>query len=395
MKPNILIFLDRYLPGYKAGGPVQTIANMVSAIGDRYRFHIVTTDRDLGDSEAYPAVRHGEGMKVGQALVRYLAPKEKDWHTYGQLLKKTDFDLVYCQSFFNPKFTIIPLLSLALSCKRHMPVLLAPRGEFASGALAHKRFKKKMFIFLYKHFLSKLLNYSFHASSRQEEAAIHQIAGKHAKCFIALNFNAQDHIGPDDIVLSDHAPLRLAFLGRIDVQKNVDYALNLLCRVNIPVQFDLFGPTYDDGYAQRCRALAGQMPKHIRVTFKGPLPHPNVLDTLKTYDLFFFPTKNENFGHVIHEALRAGLPILISDRTPWHEMEARNAGWECPLNNPAKFAEHIEAYAAMSTEQQAKMHQAALQYGIDVSRDQRTRNDNIYMIDALLNITHKTDKSEK
>ena len=395
MKPNILIFLDRYLPGYKAGGPVQTIANMVSAIGDRYRFHIVTTDRDLGDSEAYPAVRHGEWMKVGQALVRYLAPKEKNWHTYGQLLKETDFDLVYCQSFFNPKFTIIPLLSLALSRKRHMPVLLAPRGEFASGALAHKRFKKKIFISLYKHFLSKLLNYSFHASSQQEVEAIHQIAGNYVKCFIALNFNAQDHIGLGDIVLSDHEPLRLAFLGRIDVQKNVDYALNLLCRVKTPVQFDLFGPVSDEDYAQHCRALAEQMPEHICVAFKGTLPHPDVLDALKTYDLFLFPTKNENFGHVIHEALRAGLPILISDRTPWHEMEARNAGWECPLDDPAKFAEHIEAYAAMSPEQQLNMHKAALQYGIDVSCDQRTRDDNIHMIDALLNTTHKTDKKER
>ena len=184
----------------------------------------------------------------------------------------------------------------------------------------------------------------------------------------------------------------MVFLGRIDVQKNADYALELLCRVKTPVEFDLFGPVCDELYAQRCLGIAARMPEHIRISFKGALPHHNVLDILKGYDLFLLPTKNENFGHAIHEALRAGLPILISDQTPWHEMEARNAGWECPLDDPAKFAEHIDAYAAMPAERRLEMHRAALQYGIDVSHDQKTYDDNVHMFDTLLNLTEPAAK---
>lgn len=55
-RPIILTFVARYLPGYKSGGPVRTIANMVQQIGDDFDFRIVTFDRDALDVEAYPGV---------------------------------------------------------------------------------------------------------------------------------------------------------------------------------------------------------------------------------------------------------------------------------------------------------------------------------------------------
>jgi hypothetical protein len=43
---------------------------------------------------------------------------------------------------------------------------------------------------------------------------------------------------------------------------------------------------------------------------------------LAEYDLFLFPTLGENYGHVISEALASGCPVVISDQTPWRNLEA-------------------------------------------------------------------------
>ena len=123
-KKTILVLLDRYLPGYKAGGPIQTIANMVEAIGDRYKFYIVTSDRDSGDTEPYPGIIYGQWMTVGKAQVRYLSPNENLWKEYRNIISSTDFSLLYCQSFFNPKYTILPLLIFAFCSKGRKPVCL-------------------------------------------------------------------------------------------------------------------------------------------------------------------------------------------------------------------------------------------------------------------------------
>ena len=52
-KKKILIFVDWYLPGYKAGGPIRSIANMYSQLKNEYDFLIVTSDMDLHEATPY------------------------------------------------------------------------------------------------------------------------------------------------------------------------------------------------------------------------------------------------------------------------------------------------------------------------------------------------------
>src|SRR5690606_23072653 len=65
-KPVILTFVHYYLPGYKSGGPVRTIANMVEHLSDQLDFWIVTSDRDALDSDPYPNVTIDAWNAVGK-----------------------------------------------------------------------------------------------------------------------------------------------------------------------------------------------------------------------------------------------------------------------------------------------------------------------------------------
>ena len=385
MKKTILLIINYYLPGYKAGGPIQTITNMVNAIGDSYSFLIVTSDRDVDDRSPYFGIQHQEWIQLGKALVRYLSPEEETIRTFKSIINDFDFDIVYLQSFFNPHYTILPLLSLFFSHKRNTPVLIAPRGEFAACALSHKSLRKVVYLCFFQIIFIHFLNYFFQCSSHDEENDLKQHL-KRTSCFTALDFNAQEHIPESslDTGIQTTQILKIVLLARIDIQKNIDYAIKVVSRLKTPVVFDIYGNSFDKQYALECTHLIEHIPENVRISLKGPVPHHEVLQTLQKYDLFFMPTKNENFGHVIHEALLAGLPVLISDQTPWHELESRNAGWEIPLDKPNLFVETLENFISLTPKQRLKMRRAALQYGIDVSNNQQTIQDNIQMFNSII-----------
>src|SRR5215813_4412202 len=55
-RTGVLVFADYYLPGFKAGGPIRTLANIMEQLGDEFEFRIVTRDRDYGDRSPYPGI---------------------------------------------------------------------------------------------------------------------------------------------------------------------------------------------------------------------------------------------------------------------------------------------------------------------------------------------------
>ena len=62
-----------------------------------------------------------------------------------------------------------------------------------------------------------------------------------------------------------------------------------------------------------------------------------IREAVVSSDLLFLPTAGENFGHAIQEALAAGCPVLISDRTRWRDLAPKGVGWDLPLSAPDRF----------------------------------------------------------
>lgn len=63
----------------------------------------------------------------------------------------------------------------------------------------------------------------------------------------------------------------------------------------------------------------------------------NVVNVLSEYDILFLPTKGENFGHVIVEALAAGIIVLTSDQVPQNDLEENNCGFNFHLSKSKNF----------------------------------------------------------
>ena len=80
------------------------------------------------------------------------------------------------------------------------------------------------------------------------------------------------------------------------------------------------------------------------------------------YDAFLFPTLSENFGHVIAESFVCGCIPIISDQTPWTDMNEAGAGWALPLADEAGFVKAIQEVVEMDDESISKKRDAIKVY---------------------------------
>lgn len=341
---KILIFTGFYLPGFKGGGPIRTIANMLDKLGDEVVFSLVTASHDLGEASAYADVTPDSWQPVGKAHVYYASPGLGWLRRLYQLTRGFDGQVLHLNSFFSIRFSILPLLYWRV-LKPGRPVIVGPRGEFSQGALALKSPKKRAFITLAKA-LGLYRGVIWHASTEHEADDIRRVMGDKARTRIAVD------IACPPVKLAIHprqadAPLRLLFVSRISPKKNLLNAIQMLQQVRCPVVFDVYGPVEDAAYWADCQQAVRQLPKHVQFNYCGALYPAQVPEVMACHDLFYLPTLGENFGHVIAEALGCGLPVLIADTTPWRDLARQKLGWDIPLDQPGQFVAAIEECSRM------------------------------------------------
>ena len=372
-KLKILALVNYYLPGYKAGGPIRTLANMVERLGDEFQFKIVTLDRDFKDGAAYPGVTIDNWDRIGKAEVFYMSPTMQSLRGLKKILCSTRYDVLYLNSFFSPNFTIKPLLLRRLLLIPDKPLVIAPRGEFSPGALGLKRTKKRLYLLAAKT-LGLYHGTVWQASSEQEEANIRRWFGKDVPVVVAPDLPPLLYERADLPLQREKIKgcLKIVFLSRISRMKNLDGALKLLNGLKGKVQFSIYGPMEDRVYWVECQKIINRLPGNIDVKYCGSVAHDQVGAVMMEHDIFFLPTLGENFGHVIFEALCAGCPVLISDQTPWQGLEEKGVGWNLPLDRPEMLRKALQRCVDMADEEYRKWSEKAREYGLQVTNDDGT-----------------------
>jgi glycosyltransferase involved in cell wall biosynthesis len=388
LKPIILCFVAYYLPGFRSGGPVRTIANFIEHLGDEFDMCIVTRDRDALDSSPYANVVVDRWNTVGNARVFYASSQTLTLRGVERLLNNTPHDILYLNSFFSWAFTGLPLLARRLRLAPKLPCVVAPRGEFSQGAIALKAVKKQIYLWLIKMF-GLYDRLTWQASSEFEAKDIHREFGLAEPRVVVAPDLLPKHVADlkEYVALSEGRRLglvRVVFLSRISPMKNLNFALQAIALVRHQVVFTIYGPIEDSNYWQICQDLIKELPENISVIYKGEL-HPDEVNVrLEENDLFFLPTHGENYGHVIFEALAAGLPVLISDQTPWRELTERGVGWALPLDAPETFAHKVNIVATWSKEQATSASRRARRYAIELACDIRVKELNRQLFLSVL-----------
>lgn len=346
-KKSILIFTDWYLPGYKAGGPITSCANLVAQLGDEFRFRVLCGDRDYLETTPYPNIEPNEWQQVGKAQVMYLSAERQNLAEIKKIIKAVQPDIAYVNGMFSKVFTLFPLLALRRSKTK---AVVAPRGMLAPAALAIKSTKKKVFLNLAK--LSGLFKkVRFHATNHVESR---QIAAWFGDVPIAVVENIPSTQSSNNLRVDHKKPrnkLRLYSVARIAPEKNILFALECLLGVDpeIALDLDLIGPIYDQDYWAACQQVIKKLPPHVAVHFLGTIPGRDIPAIAAKADFFYLPTAGENYGHAIVEALLMGIPVLISTKTPWRDLEGTSLGFDLDLEKD-KFTKKLNEIGRLTNE---------------------------------------------
>lgn len=343
-KPKILIFIRNYLPGFRSGGPVRSVSNIVKALSSEYEFYVVCLNRDHGVSEPYPNLVRDQWIELGKTQVYYAADNQLTFAFYRKIFRDLGPDFIYLNSLLDIDFSIKPFLVAGRG--RKVPIILAPRGELSVGALGLKAFRKGIFIALAKAF--KLYKYvAWHASSIGEQERILSIFSPAAsQIFHASNLPtiSNDHLSKRE---KRTGALRIVLAARISLMKNTHAAIRIAGKLQGDVELDLWGPLEDAEYWKKCQEQIRLCPPNVKVQYRGEATHEKLQILLHEYDVFLLPTLGENFGHSIIEAMSMGIPVVISNRTPWKNLKDAGVGADLPIENEAAFIKQLEDYLDM------------------------------------------------
>lgn len=360
---TVLIIMGRYLPGYKDGGPVRSIKNMVDYMGQEYNFLILTSDRDHGDKVAYSKIKVNGWNSIGNAKVYYVPPKGFTLSLIKSLVSQADL-LYVCGCFNDYAINTLLLKRLGLIKK---PVVVAAMGLFSPMEFRLKYIKKKLFTKLFN--LSGMFKHIYwSATSEMEVKDISQQVKTHDNFFIAQDL---PRIVRDELIVKqkEAGRLKVVFISRIAPKKNLKGAIKILQNVKSNIEFTIYGSKHVEEYWNDCEKELQKLPSNVKWIYAGNVESEQVVEILKEQHVFLFPTLGENYGHVIQEALSAGCPCIISNQTPWQDLEENGAGYVFSLENINGFSNAVEFYSDLGKSEFQNVVNRSLNYAIRNSND--------------------------
>jgi glycosyltransferase involved in cell wall biosynthesis len=145
--------------------------------------------------------------------------------------------------------------------------------------------------------------------------------------------------------LRGHAGPVILNVGRLSHKKGLDTLIHAFAqtRKTCPdAMLALVGPD-DEGLQPRLAELAAEAGVGRDVMFTGLLRGQELRGALSAATVWALPSKTENFGSAVVEAMAAGVPVVISQEVNVAAaIDASSAGVVCP-GTPAAFAAAIGA----------------------------------------------------
>ncbi len=379
---KILVFIDWYLPGFKAGGPIRSCASMVARLNSFFHFKIVTGNTDLNEPTPYPDVKSDTWNILEDGTdVFYCSKDFMSMNNIEKIINEEKPDVVYLNSMFSLYFTLFPLWIIRKN-KLNVRVIVAPRGMLSKGALALKPLKKKIFLSVVKTF-NLFKDVTFHASTEIEVREIKLVFGNSVKINHAINLSPKS-----EIKLTPRKKIKnkvnLVYVGRISSVKNLFQCLITLSKTSPENEFHLniYGPHDDEAYLDLCRNEIDNLPSHVHATLNGPSPNEGIHKLMEENHFLFLLSMNENYGHAIVEAFTAGCPVIIGNRTPWKNLSEKQCGWDLPLEDPGRIVEVLNKAAAMDQSEYNSWSAAASEYAAKILENKKAIDDHLFLFNG-------------
>ena len=255
--------------------------------------------------------------------------------------------------------------------KQDKPCIVTIHGMLNSNALRMTSFKKQLFLKL------------FQKRDLENIACIHTTSEYEAECIRELGIKTPVAVIPNGIVnyglrhsYSNDGIIRFGFVGRTDPVKNIDVLLEVWHKLGNKTKcctLTIIGGGNDPEYSKKLHTFVCEH-NMTNVMFTGLLPKDKALQEMAKLDYLILPSRSENFGMVIPEALSMGIPSIATKGTPWEELNSHYCGWWIDGSKDS-IADAIISLIATSSEEYKLMANNAInlvkeKYSIDKTVDE-------------------------
>lgn len=296
----------------KAGGPARSVQGLVSGLNAIDVDAWLMTMKPLGDPW------------VDGAKEKYRCANKTNWFgmqkAVERVIDELKPDIVHIHSIW--QWTLH--LAVRAARKKGVPYVLAPRGTIEEWSLSQKWLKKKLALVTYQ------------GVDFDHAAAIHCTAESEVSQARKMWPHVPVILSPNAVNVPSKLPFRCLradgvrralFLGRFHYKKGLMNLIGAWAKVRPQGwKVELVG-TDNDGYLKAVESRIAELGLKDDFIITGALMDDEKWAAYARADLFVLPTYSENFGIVVAEALWAGVPVITTKGTPWHELEGRGCGW--------------------------------------------------------------------
>ncbi len=298
-----------------SGGPSQSTWSLVSGLCD------VGIDAEILTYQ--PGKPDDKMIGKGPHVNVLLPPKYTRFGystEFSKYLKRNTFDLYHGHGLW--QYPTHAIASFARNISK--PYVITPRGMLYPEALKKSALFKKISLSLYQRKDLERAT-AINATCNQEMEYIRELGFSNP---VAVIPNSIDIKIPPTITAIPNKKKQVGFMGRFAPIKNLEILIQAWAETgknNPDWELVLIG----DGESEYKNSLI-QLAKKLEInniSFPGFLSGEEKGIALQNLTYLVLPSKSENFGMVIPEALIRKVPVIASKGTPWQELNTRNAGW--------------------------------------------------------------------
>ena len=354
---KVLIFIDWFAPGYKAGGPITSNVNIVEHLSDKLDFYVITSSFDYHATAPYKNIQENKWVDWQGAKVMYINPSCLSWKVLKKAVEEAACDVWYINGIYSRYYSLYPLL-LAKNLKPKK-VIVCARGMLSPHALAVKSVSKKIFLTLAKT-VNLYRNVIFHATNEEEKEYIQSAISKKNIVDVAENLPRKMDLQANGCV-KVKGEVRLVSFARISSEKNTLFALKALRKCKEKVVYHIYGQINSEIYWQECQKAIAELPTNVTVEYKGCVSPHDMQKIYTHYHALYLPSTGENYGHAILESFMNGCPVVISNKTPWLGLEKKNIGWDLPLDE-SLYALVIDHLSRVGSDEYLQMRSCVIAF---------------------------------
>ena len=203
-------------------------------------------------------------------------------------------------------------------------IVISTLGALEPWALSQRNIKKKIAWHLFQRKILNNVDY-IHATSQMESENL-----------INLGIKSPIKVLPHGLEISENEhkfrekpKYKAIFFSRIHQKKGLLELIRSWSKIDPSNwELDIYGPVSDDNYLRKIKKEIKTYKNSQSIKIFDPVYiKEKKFQILSNSDLFILPSKSENFGMSILEALSLGVPVLTTYSTPWKILNSLNAGF--------------------------------------------------------------------